>query len=165
MRGSAQKDLPGDPVSDRAGNQRAASVHRAWYTLSDTLRRFADKSSVPPPSRGRFFEDIDTVLCMYPVVPEGSNIEVPRFVTLREYTDLLASLTERGPRVPWMREQWYAFIRDRRLFRLEERPGLERQARAEGYLIADYCRQFVTGHELGLSARVPTAGLYFREAA
>jgi hypothetical protein len=153
--GEWEQLLP-DGARRKVGNG-GRQAKAATYVLSDTLRSFAEKSSVPSPSRGGFSRDIDTVLCMYPVIPEGSNIEVPRFVTLREYADLLASLTERGPRVSWTREQWYEFIRHRRLFRLEERPGLERQARAEGYLAADYCRQFVTAHGLGLPTQVPTA--------
>jgi hypothetical protein len=117
---------------------------------------FANEGTVPKSREGRFYRHIDTVLCMYPEIPAGSEIEVPRFVTLRQYEDLLASLTEAGPRVPWTRGHWYEFIRDHRFFRIEEHPELDRRSRAEEYLSKDYCRQFVTGHELDLSTQVPT---------
>jgi hypothetical protein len=152
--GRWEQRLPGGERRELGNPGRQAKD--ATYALSDSLRRFASKGTVPGATEAEFYRHIDTVLCMFPEIPAGSEIAVPRFVTLRQYEELLASLSEEGPRVPWTRVHWHEFIRDRGFFRIEEHPELDRRSRAEQYLSTDYCRQFVTGHEPELSPQVPT---------
>lgn len=45
----------------------------ATFALSDQLQEFAATGSVPGPRAGKFYRDLDTIVCAFPVLPEGSS--------------------------------------------------------------------------------------------
>jgi RecA/RadA recombinase len=154
--GRWEQIMPGGerrPLDSNPGRQ----AKEGTFALSDELKAFARKVSVPVPDRKQFYRGIDTVVCVFPEIPEGSEIDRHPHVTVMGYSDLLARLVKEGPRLRWKDEHWRAFIRHLRLYRLEDRPELARQEREHKQLADDYSRRFSTSHRSELSTQVPTA--------
>jgi hypothetical protein len=138
------------PLDSNAGRQ----AKEGTFALSDELKAFARKASVPAPQRNRFYRGIDTVVCIFPEIPEGSEIDAHSHVAVKGYESLLASLTSKGPRLPWNDEHWRALIRRLHLYRLEEQPELARRERQHQQLAEDYCRRFLSSHRAGPPTQV-----------
>ncbi len=154
--GHWEQIMPGGehrPLDSNAARQ----AKEGTFALSDELKAFSHKVSVPVPERRQFYRRIDTVVCVFPEIPEDSEIDPHSHVTVMGYEDLLATLVKKGPRLPWKDEHWRAFIRHLRLYRSEDRPELARRERQHNQLADDYCRRFLTSHRPELSTQVPTA--------
>lgn len=109
--GEAEVQQRGNPVRQALG---------AKYALSDELHAFADKTAVPGPRHEKFYADIDTVVCAFPSLPEGSQYDKHRHVTVLGYDELLARLLEPGPSLLWSPEDWDTFGRHLNLYRDDE---------------------------------------------
>jgi Nuclease-related domain len=108
------------------------------YALSDEMKRFARKADAPRPEHGSFYRGIDAVVCVFPEIPAGSEIDPHPHVTVLGYQDLLARLAMEGPRLPWEKEHWQAFIRHLGLYRPEDQRPQARQAREQRAIVDDY---------------------------
>jgi hypothetical protein len=62
------------------------------FALADSLRLLARSGEVVAPAGGDFKRCVDTVLCVWEVIPSGSSIEPPRHVTVLGYQALLERL-------------------------------------------------------------------------
>jgi hypothetical protein len=153
--GRWEQSLPDGERRD-LGTNPGRQANEATFAIGDTLGRFAKQHEVPGPGESGFKGHLDTVLCFYPEVPAGSEISVPRFVTVRSYAELLESLAKPGAKVPWSREHWHEFIREHQLFAIEARPALARREREEDYVTGDYCRRFLSSHRGALTPQVAT---------
>ncbi len=154
--GRWEQIMPGGeqrPLDSNAARQAKDGT----FALSDELKAFSRKVTVPAPERKHFYRAIDTVVCVFPEIPVGSEIDRHSHVTVLGYDDLLARLAEEGPRLAWKDEHWRAFIRHLRLYHLEDKPELARQEREHRQLVDDYSRRFSTSHRPDLSIQVPTA--------
>ena len=85
------------------------------YAISDAMRDLARREAWAEPEGG-FKRCIDTIVGMWPAIPAGSEIEVPRFVSVLGYSDLLERLAQPGPTVPWTEDQWETFVRKHNLY-------------------------------------------------
>jgi hypothetical protein len=95
---------------------------------------------VPWPWRGdKFFRDVDTVVCAFPALPEGSAIERYQYVSVVGYGALLNRLQQPGPGLAWSNGDWDAFCRHLNLYRADEdsREGVLRRAGAAA--VDEYC--------------------------
>jgi hypothetical protein len=126
------------------------------FALSDEMKAFARKVTVPRPPKGHFYRAIDTVVCVFPEIPHGSQIDRHPHVTVLGYEDLLARVGADGPRIPWTREHWGAFIRHLGLYRPEDQQREARQARQRRELAEDYARRFARTHGHALEPIVQT---------
>lgn len=110
----------------------AWQAQQATFALSDELLAFANNEAAPGPSRDKFFRDIDTIVCAFPALPEGSCVRELPFVTVLGYTDLLKRLQRPGRQVAWGNDEWDAFGRRLNLYRADEDSpeGLVRRAGA-----------------------------------
>jgi Nuclease-related domain len=148
--------LPGGEHRSLDSNA-ARQAKEGTFALSDELKAFSRNAGAPAPERNQFYRKIDTVVCVFPEIPEGSRIDTHSHVTVKGYESLLASLSKKGPRLPWKDEHWRAFIRHLRLYRVEDRPELAQRERQHGQLVEDYCRRFLSSHRAGLPTQVVTA--------
>jgi hypothetical protein len=126
------------------------------YALSDEMKTFARKVKVPRPN-GNFYRDVDTVVCVFPEIPAGSDIDTHPHVTALGYQDLLARLATEGPRLAWANEHWLAFIRHLGLYRPEDQRPEARQAREQRAIVDDYTRRFADAHARQLEPIVETS--------
>jgi hypothetical protein len=131
-------------------------ARRATYAVSDALQAFADTGSAPGPRVGRFFRDIDTVVCAFPVLPEGSLFDAHQYVTVLGYDALLDRLQRRGPRVPWSDADWDAFGQALNLYRAAD-DSPEGMVRRAGAAAVDAYRGLYLQAQTELPTLVPTA--------
>jgi hypothetical protein len=130
------------------------------YALSDELRSLARRrGDMPAGPQGKFYKGIDTVVCLYPEVPQGSRLAGHPYVTVLGYAALLERLATPGPHLSWSGEHWGAFIRHLGLSRLTSQSAVERARRAQSVILEDYRRRFLATHAAGLRPRVPTGVL------
>jgi hypothetical protein len=138
------------------GTNPVRQAKEITFVLSDEIRRFARKVSVLRLPKGEFYRAVDTVVCVFPEIPDGSQIDRHPHVTVLGYQDLLGRVAADGPGLPWTREHWGAFIRHLGLYRPEDQQREARQARERRELAEDYARRFARTHGQALEPIVPT---------
>ena len=121
------------PLSQNCGRQALNGT----YALSDAMRDLAQEEAWEKP-KGGFKRCIDTIVGMWPTIPNRSEIEAPSFVSVLGYDDLLERLAKPGPMVPWTKNQWEKFARKHNLFQPGAESEPERQRRTSLDLITDY---------------------------
>jgi hypothetical protein len=127
------------------------------FALGDQMKRFARKVPVPLHEEGSFYRGIDTVVCVFPEIPAGSEIDKHPHVTFLGYPELLTRLATDGPRMPWANQHWLAFIRHLGLYRPEDLRPAARQAREQRAVADDYARRFADAHARDLEPIVATS--------
>ncbi|MDQ3722255.1 MAG: NERD domain-containing protein, partial [Actinomycetota bacterium] len=110
----------------------AWQAKQTTFAVSDELLSFAKDEPAPGPRRDKFFRDIDTVVCAFPSLPEGSCVGELPFVTVLGYPELLERLQQPGRRIAWSDSHWDAFGRRLNLYRADDDSpeGLVRRAGA-----------------------------------
>jgi hypothetical protein len=127
----------------------------ATYALSDALHEFAAATDAPGPTNGKFYRDIDTVVCAYPSLHEGSGVQRRAHVSVLGYGELLEQLQMPGPALQWSQEYWEAFRRHLNLYR-EEEDSTEALVRHAGIATVDaYLGLYLLEHT-DLPPLVPT---------
>src|SRR4051812_28775235 len=104
----------------------------ATHALSDEMHAFAATGAAPGPQRNKFYGHIDTLVCAFPRLPEGSRFHRHHLVSVVGYQELLDRLQRPGPRLPWSDADWDAFGRHMNLYRADEDTpaGIARRANA-----------------------------------
>lgn len=96
----------------------AAQARGATFAVSDSLEAFARRRRVPGPTLGKYYKDIDTVVCVFPELHVGSvGAGTCEHVTVLGYLELLARLRTPGPRVPFAPADWDRFGQHLNLYR------------------------------------------------
>ncbi|HTC60173.1 MAG TPA: nuclease-related domain-containing protein [Solirubrobacteraceae bacterium] len=127
----------------------------ATYALSDALHEFVAAKGAPGPTAGKFYGDIDTVVCAYPSLHEDSRVQRRAHVSVLGYDELLERLRTPGPALRWSPEDWDRFRRHLNLYR-EEEDSPEALVRHAGTAAVDtYLGLFLGEHE-NLPPLVPT---------
>jgi energy-coupling factor transporter ATP-binding protein EcfA2 len=120
------------------------------YAISDAIRALAKAGEVRPKS----FRDIDTIVGMWQVVPDGSKIILPPHVVTLGYSDLLRRLMTPGPNLAWTEDEWEAFARDLNVFQPGDESPAERSYRMSRELVTDYTERARTSFADGLNSLV-----------
>jgi energy-coupling factor transporter ATP-binding protein EcfA2 len=126
------------------------------YALSDDMHSLAAQdSSTPRPAQGRkFFTQIDSVVCIFPRLAEGSQIPSDFKVKTLGYTDFLTFLIRPGAQPQWNRDHWAAFIRMQQL--ADAMTGRQELAASTvQQLVRDYARRFKEFYGSRLHELVP----------
>lgn len=124
------------------------------YALSDEMHRFSAAAGVPGPNGGKFYGDIDTIVCAYPSLAAGSLVKRRAHVTVLGYDELLKRVQTPGAALPWSDEDWDAFRRHLNLYH-EEDDSPEALVRHAGTAAVDaYLGLFLQEH-VGLPPLVP----------
>ncbi len=134
--------IAGQPTPLASNPTRQA--RQGVYELSDTLHEFVNACGVPGPTKTRFYRDIDTVVCMYPAIPTGSQIEQHRYVTHLGYEELLDRLTRPGPKPPWSTLDWDALVRHLALIAEDDETERAQSRRANEAELRAYSSRFVS---------------------
>ena len=128
-------------------------AREATYAVSDVMRALAMRGDVP--ADGPFYRHLDTVVCLHPGIPAGSNLDRFEHVSVIGYDQLVDRLAAPGPRPTWDDPHWDAFARYLGLYRdSRESPG-ERARRESLAVVEDYRRRFTAGLGLHLHEFVP----------
>lgn len=93
---------------------------QATHALSDEFHRFAQTAPVPGPRGLKFYSDLDTIVCGFPRLPDGSSFEPHAHVSLLGYGELLDRLRQPGRSLRWSSGDWDDFCRHLGLYRDEE---------------------------------------------
>lgn len=90
----------------------------ATFSISDAMRDLAraGKASGREVDFKRF---ITTVICQWQQIPEGSEVQLPPFVQMIGYSDLVELLLTPGNALPWSEDDWAAFTREHELYQQE----------------------------------------------
>jgi hypothetical protein len=127
----------------------------ATYALSDALHEFAATAGAPSPTAGKFYRDIDSVVCVYPSLHDGSSVQRRAHVSVLGYGELVERLQTPGPVLRWSQEDWDGFRRHLNLYR-EEEDSPEALVRHAGTAAVDtYLGLFLREHA-DLPPLVPT---------
>jgi nuclease-like protein len=128
-------------------------AREATFAVSDVMRAVARRGEAPDDIP--FYRHLDSVLCLYPDVPAGSELGRFEHVTVIGYDQLVGRLATDGPRPRWDDSHWDAFARYLGLYRnTRESPG-ERAGREDQAIAEDYRRRFAADLEPGLHELVP----------
>jgi Nuclease-related domain len=117
---------------------------RGAHKLSDALHRFAHRHGAPPPTRGKYLKDLDTVICLYPTIQVGSSIAEHRHVAVVGYEELLDRIQTVGPRPLWSGADWDAFCREQNLYRAEDDSPASAKRLAGAAAVDEYRGRFLT---------------------
>jgi hypothetical protein len=122
-------------------------ARQAAFAVSDVLQAFAARTNAPGPTKTKFYEDIDTVVCVYPALPAGScQCDLPH-VRIVGYDELLVMLGSPGRRVPWSPQDWDAFGRRHNLYRADEDTAEGVVRRMGASAVDAYLGHFRSGRE------------------
>lgn len=127
------------------------------YGLSDTMRRYAQVAGAPAPRKRSYYQDIDTVVCCYPSIPNGSRFERFPFVSVLGYEDLLDRLHQPGPSSTWPQADWDGFIRHIGLYRDERDDAAVQALRAHRAVVEEYRGRLAQSLGATLPPAVPTS--------
>jgi hypothetical protein len=104
-RGMWEQVLPDGKRRSLEGNPYR-QARAGTYALSNEMRSLARRrGDMPAGPQGKFYKGIDTVVCLYPEVPQGSQLAGYPYVTALGYPALLERLAIPGPRLSWAGEQ------------------------------------------------------------
>jgi hypothetical protein len=124
--------------------------------LSDDMHALSvQDSSIPSPSQGRkFYTQIDSVVCIFPRLADGSQVPDDFKVKTLGYADFLSFLTRPGVHPQWNRHHWAVFIRMMALANATT-SGQEIAANTAQQEIRDYSRRFKEFYGSRLHELVP----------
>lgn len=91
-------ESPGRPAVVRERKNAVRQAQAATFALSDELHEFADTGAVPGPRSGKFYGDVDTVVCGFPILPKGSSFEDTRTSPCSATTSCLTVFRNQGRR-------------------------------------------------------------------
>jgi hypothetical protein len=128
-------------------------AREATYAISDVMRTLARRGEVPDDSP--FYRRVDTVVCMYPGIPAGSELDRFEHVTVISYDQLADRLAARGPRPGWDDAHWDAFARQLGLYRDSRESPAEQARRASLAVVDDYRHRLAAGLQADLHELVP----------
>lgn len=115
-------------------------AHQGTFAISDLAARLMARGDAPLAKP--FYKHVDTVVCIDPGIPSGSNFDDYTHVDVVSYDELLDRLAEPGPRPPWDSEHWDAVIRDLGVYpEAHDAPG-ERRRRESSGALAEYRQRF-----------------------
>lgn len=124
--------------------------------LSDDMHTLATRvQDAPLPTSGPFYTQFDSVVCVFPTLADGSDVPSDYRVQTLGYPEFLAFLTAPGPRPPWSRRHWLAFVR---MLGLTPEPESGRAALvlpAAEELLSTYARRMTSFYVPGLHELVP----------
>jgi len=150
--GAWEQRLPDGQRRSLGGNYYR-QAHSTTQAISDDMHDLARAGEVPR-SAGKFYNDIHTVICVYPEVPVGSRLQPYRYVDVVGYEQLLELLCADGPRPGWNSEHWSAFIRHLQLMP-EPTDDEDEQRRVSRETVEEYQRRFVAARSRELKRYVP----------
>lgn len=136
------------------------------YRLSGAMHALARSGRVAGPLKGRFFEQVETLICVAPRIPEGSTFPRFRYVDVIGLGDLVDRVARTGRGLSqWTRAHWDEFILERELYAEGEDDPAARQARAAAATLEDYRWRFRKGVSTELVPLVPATARVDGEAA
>jgi hypothetical protein len=142
----SERELDGNPYRQ---------AQDGTFAISDVMRALARQGNVPRVDR--FYRYIDTVACIYPAIPRGSQLGSYAYVQAISYDELLARVTSEGPRLPWGSEDWREFARHLGTFREHSESDGHRARLSNEHTVADYRRRFRRNQAQDLHELVPVA--------
>ncbi|GLY38822.1 hypothetical protein Amsp01_048460 [Amycolatopsis sp. NBRC 101858] len=135
-----------EPIDRENPYQQARSCK---FAVSDAMHWFAAREGETPTGR-KFYTQLDSVVCVFPRLAEGSDVPGDDRVRTLGYTDLVNFLRTPGNRPAWSRERWLEFVRVLGLVK----GGAEAERVVDAGIAArkvdTYCRNFAEFHETGL---------------
>lgn len=154
------QQLPDGTLRKVADHNYYEQAHQQTYGISDILDTLHRKRLVPGPTRKRFYQDIDTVVCCDPHVPAGSTVFKHTYVTVVGLDTVVDRLTRPGPRLAhWNDGHWDEVIRYLGLYAEGEDTEEALRRRADAAAVDDYRRRFREFAAAGLAELVPATAL------
>jgi Nuclease-related domain len=149
IRGAANGDWV---QSNSAGDNRAIGnpfrqAHFGTYAISDSLATFARRTSGIPAAT---YRDLETVVCIYPSIPAGSQIGPYNHVDVVDYEELVHRLRCPGRNLPWAPDHWDGYIRHLAVYRERDESAEARLVRVAAAEVADYRSRFGDRHATDL---------------
>jgi hypothetical protein len=124
--------------------------------ISDDMHQLASRDdTIPQPPQGKFYTQLDSVVCVFPRLEDGSEVPNDYRVKTLGYADFVQFITTPGKHPDWTRDHWSALIRSLALVSAgEPRPkALPKNAAQE--LVSGYGRWFSDFYRRDLHELVP----------
>ena len=143
-------------LQDIEGQNPYAQTMNQRFALSDDLRTFAKESvGTPQAPRKEFYRWFDTVVCIFPILPEGSSVPSDYKVKTLGYKDTLALLTNTTRRFFWDRSCWLRFVQYLGLTTADAGPKAALTDTAAHSAIESYRQAFTNFYRRDLHELVP----------
>ncbi len=126
------------------------------YAISDNLAELVRVWDLPDGGR-KPAKDIDTVVCVFPAIPDGSDVQPFARVRAIGYQELLERLRRAGPRPGWTAGHADAFARRLNLFSEPSDLKSAKQQSADGLVLNDYRTRFLDSRRRDLHELVPVS--------
>jgi nuclease-like protein len=145
------------PVGDKNRYHQAKSCK---FAISDELHALVKKDSSLPdiPSGKKFYQFIESVVCVFPEILPGSSIDkTDNKVRIKSYTDLAPFLITQNRNPGWRREHWIKFAMHLGLVRHEPSTELlEREPIKARKTVEEYSKRLSEMVGSNLHPPVPT---------
>lgn len=126
------------------------------YALSDDMYSLAAQDdSIPTPSKGKFYTQFDSVVCIFPRLEDESQVPNDFKVKTLGYSDFFTFLTSPGAHPPWTRDHWEAFIRMLGLTKATTFSRQDLAANTAQIIVSKYSRRFKDFYSSRLHELVP----------
>jgi hypothetical protein len=125
--------------------------------LSDDMSALAARdASIPrPPGNRKYFTQLESVVCVFPALADGSDVPSDFKVKTLGYREFFSLLSAPGKNASWKLEHWQALIRDLGLVNAGQAQAGEGSQTAAIALISQYRQRFDAFHRRGLHELVP----------
>ena len=124
--------------------------------ISDDMHALAyQDSSIPRPSREKFYAQFDSVVCIFPRLADESQVPGDYKVQTLGYAEFWRLLITPGKNPGWTREHWLALVRILALTRATENGQQKLPANAAQETITDYCQRLNRFYHRDLHEIVP----------
>jgi hypothetical protein len=138
--------------------------HDAAYALGDAMRDYARSARAPQPPRGQFIRTLHPVVCLYPAIPEGSDIQRHEHVRAVGYSQLLDRLAQPGRHPDWNGHQWGAFAEHLHVYPERDDTDDARAARHDRNVTDEYCARFAAAR-VGYLPPIVDTSIHINDAA
>jgi hypothetical protein len=125
--------------------------------ISDDMGALAARDDgIPRPAGNRkFFTRLESVVCVFPALADGSDVPSDYKVKTLGYREFFSRLSAPGRNPGWRLEHWQALIRDLSLVNAGQAQPDEGGQTAALALVSDYRQRFDAFHRRGLHELVP----------
>lgn len=129
-------------------------AHGGTFAIKDAASAVI-RAGRAAPVDGEFYRHVDTVVCLDPAVPLGSDLGHYTHVEAVGYDELLDRLARPGPRPAWVEGHWEEFRRFLGVYREEEDSPAALRQRNATEAVDEYAHRLASTFADGLHKLVP----------
>lgn len=122
-------------------NNPYAQTLNTKFSIANDLKDYAIKKGCPIPDDGAMYKKIDSVLCIFPQLENGSEVPSDYKVNTMGYKEFVQYLISPGKTPGWQKQHWKKIIKDYGLLDASKIPK-DISLKAANKILSDYSNNF-----------------------